>query len=159
VVNRRKSHVQTLVVSRYPTPAHVNNFVLLFLPPCSPHLIPFGHRVHRAEPTCLSTPWRPRKVKTFCAHSSPTQTQIKPQPTPAILGQESAHTTLSITHHTRERPSAGPQRHSSGYHRRRWAPWWVVLMAATATTTWTLRSGALPRADDHITAAWPLGGV
>jgi hypothetical protein len=34
----------------------VPDFVLLFLPPCGPHLISFGHWVHRAEPTCLSTP-------------------------------------------------------------------------------------------------------
>jgi hypothetical protein len=35
--------------------------------------------------------------------------QIKPQPAPAILGQESIHTTLSITHHSKERPSTGPR--------------------------------------------------
>jgi hypothetical protein len=28
---------------------------------------------------------------------------------PAILSQESVHTTLSITHHTRKRPSTGPR--------------------------------------------------
>jgi hypothetical protein len=33
--------------------------------------------------------------------------QIKPQPAPAILGQESVHTTLLITHHNQERPSTG----------------------------------------------------
>jgi hypothetical protein len=38
---------------------------------------------------------------TFRACSSPAPTPIKPQPTPAILSQESVHTTLSITHHTR----------------------------------------------------------
>jgi hypothetical protein len=36
-------------------------------------------------------------------------TQIKLQPSPAILGQESVHTMLSITHHTKERPSTGPR--------------------------------------------------
>jgi hypothetical protein len=41
---------------RHPAPAHVHDFVLLFLSPWGPHLIPFGHRVHRAKPTCLSTP-------------------------------------------------------------------------------------------------------
>jgi hypothetical protein len=35
--------------------------------------------------------------------------QIKPQPAPAILSQESVHTTLSIIHHSQERPSTGPQ--------------------------------------------------
>jgi hypothetical protein len=82
---------------------------LLFLPPCGPHLIPFGHRVHRAEPSCLSTPRRPRQAKAFRAHSSHAPTQIKPQPAPAILGQELVHTMLSITHHTKERPSTGPR--------------------------------------------------
>jgi hypothetical protein len=85
VVNRRKPHVQTPVVSRYPAPAPIHNFLLLFLPPCGPHLIPFGHRVHWAKPTCLSTPRRPSKSKTFCACCSPAPTQIKPQPTPVIL--------------------------------------------------------------------------
>jgi hypothetical protein len=108
VVNRRKPHEKTPVVSRYPAPAHVHNFVLLFLPPRGPHLIPFGHQVHRAKPTCLSTPRRPRKAKTFRVCSSLAPTQIKSQPAPVILDQESIHTMLSITHHTRERPFTGP---------------------------------------------------
>jgi hypothetical protein len=33
----------------------------------------------------------------------------KPQPAPAILSQESVHTMLSITHHTRKRPSTDPR--------------------------------------------------
>jgi hypothetical protein len=47
------------------------------------------------------------QAKTFRAYSSPTPTQIKQQPTPTILGQESVHTMVSITHHTKERPSTG----------------------------------------------------
>jgi hypothetical protein len=35
--------------------------------------------------------------------------QIKPQPAPTILVQELVHTTLSITHHSQERPSTGPR--------------------------------------------------
>jgi hypothetical protein len=50
------------------------------------------------------------QAKTFHARSSPTLMQIKPQPAPTILGQESVHTTLSITHHTKERPSTGPRK-------------------------------------------------
>jgi hypothetical protein len=46
---------------------------------------------------------------TFRACSSPAPTLVKPQPTPAILSQELVHTTLSITHHTRKRPSTGPR--------------------------------------------------
>jgi hypothetical protein len=46
---------------------------------------------------------------TFRACSSPAPTPVKPQPAPAILSQESVHTTLSITRHTRKRPSTGPR--------------------------------------------------
>jgi hypothetical protein len=35
----------------------IHDFVLLFLPVC--------HRVHRAEPTCLSTLWRPHRLRPF----------------------------------------------------------------------------------------------
>jgi hypothetical protein len=41
-VNRRKPRVQTPVVSRYLAPALVDDFVLLFLPPCGPHLTPLA---------------------------------------------------------------------------------------------------------------------
>jgi hypothetical protein len=41
-VNRRKSRVQTPDVSRYPAPALVDDFVLLFLPSCGPHLTPLA---------------------------------------------------------------------------------------------------------------------
>jgi hypothetical protein len=46
---------------------------------------------------------------TFRACSLPAPTPVKPQPAPAILSQESVHTTLSITHHIRKRPSTGPR--------------------------------------------------
>jgi hypothetical protein len=49
------------------------------------------------------------QAKTFRAYSSPAPTQIKLQHIPVTLGQESVHTTLSIAHHTKERPSTGPQ--------------------------------------------------
>jgi hypothetical protein len=42
VVNRRKPRVQTSVVSRYPALAPIDDFVLLFLPPCGPHLTPLA---------------------------------------------------------------------------------------------------------------------
>jgi hypothetical protein len=42
VVNRRQPHVQTPVVSHYPAPALINDFVFLFLPPCGPHLTPLA---------------------------------------------------------------------------------------------------------------------
>jgi hypothetical protein len=46
---------------------------------------------------------------TFRACSSAAPTRVMPQPAPAILSQESVHTTLSITHHTRKRPSTCPR--------------------------------------------------
>jgi hypothetical protein len=58
---------------------------------------------------------------TFCTCSSPAPTRVKPQPTPAILSQELVHTTLSITHHTRKRPSTGPWT----THGPQSPPWWV----------------------------------
>jgi hypothetical protein len=58
---------------------------------------------------------------TFRACSSPAPTRVKPQPAPAILSQESVHTTLSITHHTRKRPSIGPRT----THGPQSPPWWV----------------------------------
>jgi hypothetical protein len=82
---------------------------LAFLATMRPALDPAGHRVPRAEPTCLSTFRRPRKAWIFRARSSFAPMQIKPQPAPAILSQESIHTTLSITHNSQERPSTGPR--------------------------------------------------
>jgi hypothetical protein len=54
VVNRRKPCVQTPVVRRYPTLAPVHDFVLLFLPPCGPHLTPLPTR--SLEPSLLVSP-------------------------------------------------------------------------------------------------------
>jgi hypothetical protein len=82
---------------------------LAFLATMRPALDPAGHWVPRVRPTCLFTLRRPRKAETFGAHSSPAPTKIKPQPASAILGQESVHTTLSITHHSQERPSTVPR--------------------------------------------------
>jgi hypothetical protein len=56
-------------------------------------------------------------VTTFHACSSPAPTPVKPQPAPAILSEESVHTMLSITHHTRKRPSTGT-RTTHGPHQR-----------------------------------------
>jgi hypothetical protein len=48
-------------------------------------------------------------LQNFHACSSPAPAPVKPQPTPAILSQEPVHTVMSITHHTRKRPSTGPR--------------------------------------------------
>jgi hypothetical protein len=42
VVNRCKPRMQTPVMSRYPAPAPIDDFVLLFLPPCGLHLTPLA---------------------------------------------------------------------------------------------------------------------
>jgi hypothetical protein len=42
VVNHRKPRVQTSVVSRYPAPAPIDDFVLLFFRTCGPHLTPLA---------------------------------------------------------------------------------------------------------------------
>jgi hypothetical protein len=85
----------------------VHDFILPSLPPCGPHLY---------SPHLEASP-----VTTFRACSSPAPTPVKPQSAPAILSQESVHTTLSITHHTRNRPSTGPRT----THAYQSPPWWV----------------------------------
>jgi hypothetical protein len=96
-------------MSCYPAPAPVDDFVLLFSPPCSPHLTPLA--TGSLESGLLVSPLLrgPARHRPFARHSSPAQTQIKPQPAPALLDQESVHTMLSITHHSQERPSTGPR--------------------------------------------------
>jgi hypothetical protein len=86
----------------------VHDFVLLLFPPCGLHLTPSDTR--SLEPSLLvySTPGG-TPAWTFHACSSPAPTPIKTQPTPAILSQDSVHTMLSITHHTRKQPSTGPR--------------------------------------------------
>jgi hypothetical protein len=58
---------------------------------------------------------------TFRACSSHAPKPVKPQPAPAILSQELVHTMLSITHHTRKRPSTGTRTK----HCPQSPPWWV----------------------------------
>jgi hypothetical protein len=58
---------------------------------------------------------------TFRSCSSPVPTPVKLQPAPTILSYESVHTTLSITHHTRKRPSTGPRT----THGPQSPSWWV----------------------------------
>jgi hypothetical protein len=83
----------------------VHDFILLFMPPCGPHLRwPPGpsNEAYLSSPHLEASP-----AATFRACCSPAPIPFKPQPAPAILSQESVHTTLSITHHTRKRPSTG----------------------------------------------------
>jgi hypothetical protein len=87
----------------------IHDVVPLFLPPCGPHLTPLttpgpSNQAYLSSPHLEASP-----VTIFRACSSPAPTPVKPQPAPAILSQESVHTTLSITHHTRKRPSTSPR--------------------------------------------------
>jgi hypothetical protein len=79
----------------------VHDFILLFMPPCGPHLTPLAtgpsNEAYLSSPHLEASP-----ATTFRACSSPAPTPVKPQPAPTILSQESVHTTLSITHHTRK---------------------------------------------------------
>jgi hypothetical protein len=60
-------------------------------------------------------------LTTFRACSSPAPTPVKLQPAPTLHSQESVHTTLSITHHTRKRRSTGPRT----THGPQFPAWWV----------------------------------
>jgi hypothetical protein len=57
---------------------------------------------------------------TFRACSSPAPTRVKPHPAPTIFSQELVHTTLSITHHTRKRPSTSPRTTHGPHYFRPW---------------------------------------
>jgi hypothetical protein len=100
-----RSPGSTLVLRLYQETIH--DFILLFMPPCGPHLTPRppgpSNEAYLSSPHLEASP-----ATTFRACSSAAPTRVKPQPAPAILSQESVHTMLSITHHTRKRPSTGP---------------------------------------------------
>jgi hypothetical protein len=65
------------------TDSIVHDFVLLFTPPCDPHLVPLS--TGSLEPRLLvsPSPRGPSRLKTFRARSSPATTRTRPQPTPA----------------------------------------------------------------------------
>jgi hypothetical protein len=101
-----RSPVLTLVLRLNQETVH--DFVLLLLPPCGPHLTPLSTRSLEPSLLVFSTP-RGLTDNDLSHLFSPAPTTVKPQPAPAILSQESVHTMLSITHHTRKRPSIDPQ--------------------------------------------------
>jgi hypothetical protein len=87
---------------------NVHDFILLFTPPCGPHLTPLATGSLERSLLVFSTPGGLTgddlsSLLFTCTNTSEAATY------PAILSQESVHTTLSITHHTRKRPSTGPQ--------------------------------------------------
>jgi hypothetical protein len=86
----------------------VHDFILLFMPSCGPHLTPLATVSLERSLLVFSTPEGLTGDDLSCLFS-PAPTLVKPQPAPALLSQESVHTTLSITHHTRKRPSTGPR--------------------------------------------------
>jgi hypothetical protein len=60
----------------------VHDFILLFMPPCGPHLTPLATGSLKRSLLVFSTP------EAFRACSSPAPTPVKLQPAPAILSQE-----------------------------------------------------------------------
>jgi hypothetical protein len=86
----------------------VHDFILSFLPSCDPHLSPLATESLERSLLVFSTPGGSPET-TFRTCSSPPPMLVKPQPAPAIVSEESVHTMLSITHHTRKRPSTGPR--------------------------------------------------
>jgi hypothetical protein len=101
-----RSPDSTLVLRLYQETVH--DFILLFMPPCGPHLTPLATGSLERSLLVFSTPGG-LTCDDLSRLSSPTPTLVKPQPAPAILSQESVHTTLSITHHTGKQPSTGPR--------------------------------------------------
>jgi hypothetical protein len=83
-----RSPGSTLVLRLYQETVH--DFILLFMPPCGPHLTPWPPST--SNEAYLSSPHlEASQATTFHACSSPTPTPVKPQPAPAILSQESVH--------------------------------------------------------------------
>jgi hypothetical protein len=93
----------TLVLRLYQETVH--DFILPFMPPCGPHLTPLATGSLERSLLVFSTLGGltgDDLSRLFFTYTNPS-----PQPAPAILSQESVHTTLSITHHTRKQPSTG----------------------------------------------------
>jgi hypothetical protein len=58
-----RSPVSTMVLRLYQETVH--DFILRFMPPCSPTVDPAVHRVPRTKPTCLLHTWRPHRRQHF----------------------------------------------------------------------------------------------
>jgi hypothetical protein len=86
----------------------VHDFILLFMLPCGSHLTPLATGSLERSLLVFSTLGGLTSDDLSRLFFTCTNT-VKPQLAPAILSQESVHTTLSITHHTRKRPSTGPR--------------------------------------------------
>jgi hypothetical protein len=93
----------------------VHDLILLFMLPCGPHLTPLATESLERSLLVFSTPVGLTGDDLSCLFFTCTNTS-QAQPAPAILSQESVHTTLSITHHTRERPSTGPRTTHGPHH-------------------------------------------
>jgi hypothetical protein len=100
-----RSPGSTIVLRLYQEIVH--DFILLCMPPCGPHLTPLATRSLEQNLLVFSTSGGLTgddlsRLFFTCTNTS------QAQPAPAVLSQESVHTTLSITYHTRKRPSTGP---------------------------------------------------
>jgi hypothetical protein len=86
----------------------VHDFILLFMPPCGPHLTPLATGSLERSLLVFSTLGGLTGDNLSCLFFTCTNTNQAATCT-SILSQESVHTTLSITRHTRKRPSIGPR--------------------------------------------------
>jgi hypothetical protein len=66
----------------------VHDFILLFMPPCGPHLTPLATGSLEQSLLVFSAPGD--LTGDDLSRSSPAPTPVKPQPAPAILSQESS---------------------------------------------------------------------
>jgi hypothetical protein len=101
-----RSPSSTLILRLYQET--VRDFVLLFLPPCGPHLTPLATGSLEQSLLVFSTPGGltgDDLSRLFFTCTNTTQAAT----CTCNTCQESVHTTLSITHHTRKRPSTGPR--------------------------------------------------
>jgi hypothetical protein len=86
----------------------VHDIILLSMPPCGSHLTQLATGSLEQSLLVFSTP-RGLTGDDLSRLSFTCTIPVKPQPAPVILSKESVHTTLSITHHTKKRPSTGPR--------------------------------------------------
>jgi hypothetical protein len=84
------------------------DFILLFLPPCGPHLTLLATGSLERSLLVFSTPGGLTSNDLLHLFFTCTNTNQAATCT-AILSQESVHTMLSITRHTRKRPFTGPR--------------------------------------------------
>jgi hypothetical protein len=134
-MNRRKPRMQTSVVSRYPTPAPVHDFVLLFLPPCGPHLTPLATpgpssqaylSLHRPFAPTLQLHQRKSSRNLHLQYSTKSQSTPRCQSLitarsdhPPVLGRSGTHIVEVVDDERRDEPHDVPRHPDTQRSRRR----------------------------------------